>query len=243
MKRLDVALESTLDPWRTHTGPIVVLFSGGVDSGLLGWELRHRPQTTLLTVGFPGAPDLEVAAGAAESIGLPWAGHAIDPSDLSRIEAQISEELAGVPARLQGVFLSLATAIRAAEVEEVLCGQGADELFLGYAHFRSLSEADAAERARLDLDRLEREDWPRAIRLASIFGRRLSAPFLDSRFVAAARSVPVGLRLPSPVPKSFLRAWARRRGVPSAIVDRPKKAMQFGTGVDRWLRARRVRDA
>jgi len=67
------------------------------------------------------------------------------------------------------------------------------------------------------------------------------APFLDPVFVAAATAVPIESRLPTPGAKSLWRAWARSRGLPAAIAERPKRALQYGTGVERWLRRRAAR--
>ncbi|MGP8077753.1 MAG: asparagine synthase C-terminal domain-containing protein [Thermoplasmata archaeon] len=236
---LDRAFEAAMRPWKTGDGPLAILFSGGVDSGLLAWELRTRPATALFTVGLPGSLDLEAAGASAKLIGGHWIGATLSDEGLRRILGQASGDLAGLPTYRQSIFLALAAAVERAPAPDLLCGQGADELFLGYAHFRGLGADAAATVAAADLDRLRREDWPQTQQMAERLGHRIHAPFLDPGFVRAALDIPIEERMPRPVPKALFRRWARDRGVPSAIADRPKRALQYGTGIDAWLRRSR----
>jgi asparagine synthase (glutamine-hydrolysing) len=235
---LDESWDRAIEPSRSPGGSRVVLFSGGLDSGLLAWELRGRPSTELFTVGRLGAPDLDAAARSSRAIGLPWSHAVLTEALLARTLARLSGDLGAVPPARRSIFVALAAAIEAAPPGELVCGQGADELFLGYAHFQGLPPADALARSDRDLDRLVREDWPRTQRWAAESGRRVRAPYLDAGFIGAVRSIPIAARMPNPEPKALLRAWARRRGLPEVLAARPKKALQFGTRVDGWLRAR-----
>jgi asparagine synthase (glutamine-hydrolysing) len=230
------AFDSALAPWRGEGPPICILYSGGVDSGLLAWELRHRPGTRLFTIGRSGSSDLVAGERSAASIGLPWSGYEVQREDLEVSGSRIASETEGLSGVLRSVFVSLALAIQHAPEGELLCGQGADELFLGYAHFADLDPDRARSRAGEDLDRLLSADWPRTVRIAAFFGRRIHAPWLSPEFVAAARAVPLAQRLPGSSPKRYWRDFARQRGLPETIADRPKRALQYGTGLDRWIR-------
>jgi asparagine synthase (glutamine-hydrolysing) len=233
---LGSAFEAVFAPWRAGVEPVCILYSGGVDSGVIAWELRMRPGTRLFTVGRSGWADLRAAEATAPLIGLPWSGHEVEPTDLGEVEAQVSRETDPLCPTTRSVLLSLAIAIRCAPPGELLCGQGVDELFLGYAHFAGLDPLEAEGRSRQDLERLLDDDWPRTQRIAKLLGRRIHAPFLDPRLITAALAVPVELRLPQPVPKAYWREFARGRGVPEEIAGRPKRALQYGTGIDRWVR-------
>ena len=233
---LDRAWERAVGPWLDRPGPLVVLFSGGVDSGLLAWELRDRPRTTLFTVGLPEATDLAAARSAAERIGLSWQGRELDEPTLRTIVGELASDLEAVPSPRRGIFVALACAIALAPDAPLLCGQGADELFLGYAHFRGLAPDAAQRRAHDDLDRLREDDLPRCVAFAARHGRTLVAPFLEPEFVRAVERIPIADRLPREVAKPALRRLAQRRGLPEAIVRAPKRAIQYGSGVDRWLR-------
>jgi asparagine synthase (glutamine-hydrolysing) len=235
---LENGLERALGPVRQAPGPLVVLFSGGVDSGLLAWELRQRPGTELFSVGLAGSTDLKAARSAAHLLGLPWAGRELDDDSLETVNRAIGPELEGVPGPRRGIFVALACAVAYAPTGTLVCGQGADELFLGYAHFRGLSAELALRRSEQDLDLQLREDLPRSVAIARRWQRQLCAPFLAPEFVRAAQRFAIAERLPTAVTKSVFRQFARHRGLPAALADAPKRAIQYGSGVDRWLRRR-----
>ena len=234
--RLDTAVEAALGPVRARSEPFGVLYSGGVDSSLLAWELRDRPGLALHTVGVRGSADLDAARSGAERIGLPWSGTVVEPAAVRSIVREAAPELSGLAGVARRVLASFAVAVQTAHVAHLLCGQGIDELFLGYAHFRELSEGAAAERAEADLRRLQNDEWPRSVRIAARFGSELLAPFLDLTFVEAARSIPLRERVPRGEAKAYFRAWARHRGLPDELAGRPKRALQYGSGLDRIVR-------
>jgi asparagine synthase (glutamine-hydrolysing) len=240
-ERLDLAFESALRSVVEPGPPPVVLFSGGVDSGLLAWELRRVRGASLVTVGVAGSDDLEQAARAVGRIGLPWAGRTLEDGDLARVEETARPELVGVPGPRRGIFVALAAAIASAPRGPLLCGQGADELFFGYAHYRGLSAEAAAARSSSDLRALREDDWPRTLRIAALWGKEVHAPYLDPGFVLAACGIPAVERLPGTLTKVLFRRWAVHRGLPESLAQRPKRALQYGSGIDRWLRRRHPR--
>ena len=234
--RLDRAFDVALAAYRRDERPLGLLFSGGVDSSLIAWELRERPNLTLVTVGIPGSPDLGAARTASTRLALPWTAVAVPIDRVRSVAAEISDETERLPPVLRSVQVAFAVAVRSSPVDRLLCGQGADELFLGYAHFRGRSPAEAGRIAEEDLGRLLAEEWPRSVRVAARFGRTVFAPYLDPGFVHAARSISLDRRMPGNEPKAWFRSGARHRGLPAEIAARPKRALQYGSGVDRTLR-------
>jgi len=234
---LDLVLDQVLAPWRGGPDDVGVLFSGGVDSSLLAWELRNAPGLRLFTVGTRESRDLAAADAGARLLGLPWTGSVVTAVEVRRMAREIGDELQGLGPVDRSVQTAFALAMEHAAPVRLACGQGADELFLGYAHYRGLAPEAAGLRSETDLKKLLERDWPRTRRIAQRLGRSVAAPYLDERFVAAARRIPVDERVPAPVPKSWFRTWARHRGLPESLASRPKRALQFGTGVDRILRS------
>lgn len=232
---LDAALDTAIRPWLESAGSLNLLFSGGVDSGLLAWELRARRGITLSTVGTRGSPDLRSGEESAKLLSTPWTPAEVTREEVNRIVGRISEDLTGLAATPRSVLVAFAVALDHAAATSVLCGQGVDELFLGYAHFRGLEPEAASTRATSDLRQVLERDWPRAQRIAERLGRSTFAPYLTTGFVRAALAIPIELRLPQPTVKGFFRRWAVHRGLPEAIAFRPKRALQFGSGIDRLI--------
>ena len=228
---LNRALDESLRTVRSWPGPIGVLFSGGVDSSLLAWELRRQPGVTLWTMGREGSSDLSAGRSAARLLGLEWSGVVVGLDQVRSAEQRFASALTGLPKVSLDVLLSLALAIEGAGSPLLVCGQGVDELFLGYAHYAKLSAPDAERRSRQDLDRLHDTDWPRTQAIAEVAGKTIVAPYLSPAFERAARRVPTEWRLPSDLPKRFFREWAVSRGLPVGLSLRPKKALQYGSGV------------
>jgi asparagine synthase (glutamine-hydrolysing) len=219
--------------------PASVLFSGGLDSGLLAWELRARSGVTLTTIGYPGSHDLAAAEDGARRLGLPWVAHHVTGTEVAAMDQRLADETNALSPTARSVEVAFALAVASAPPGIVICGQGADELFFGYAHFRGLDRAAAIARGDADLAYLLAEAWPRARRIAAGMGRTVEAPYLEPAFLEVARQIPVDERRAGPAPKQLLRNYARGRGLPESIAFRPKKALQYGTGVDRQLRRTR----
>ena len=234
---LDAAIALSLRDLRDSREPPTLLFSGGVDSSLLAWELRRCRGLRLFTVGTASSSDLEAARSGASTLGLPWSSTVVGRSDVDDVVSRVEDLLGDLDPVARVVQTALGIALARSPEGPVVAGQGVDELFLGYAHFRGLEPRAAHDRAEADLRRLLERDWPTTERMAERLGRRVSAPYLDPEFLAAARAIPIELRLPAPVPKAFFRRWASHRGLPPTLVDRPKKALQYGSGIARVVRA------
>jgi asparagine synthase (glutamine-hydrolysing) len=216
--------------------PRSLLFSGGVDSGLLAWELRTDKNVTLATIGLEGSTDLAAAEDAAREFTFPWRCLVVREGEVFAMARRIEGEIRTLSPTARSVEVAFAVAVHRAPPGLVLCGQGADELFYGYAHFRGLDEVGAHRRGEEDLEYLLTEAWPRSRRIAVALGREVVAPYLDAGVRAAVQDIPISERWAGTEPKAAFRAFALRRGLPVSIALRPKKALQYGTGIDRLLR-------
>jgi asparagine synthase (glutamine-hydrolysing) len=219
-------------------GRLDVLYSGGLDSSLVAFEARESADVQLLTVGTVGSSDLLAAETGAKLLGMEWTCRTVDESDVERATVQYGEALAGSRPESLAVLVGLALALEAANCRPVLCGQGADELFLGYAHFEGLSAGAARRKRDQDLDRLLLDDWPRSIAIGRRQAKMLASPFLEPEFLAAVRRLSIEQLRAGPGRKPLLRELARARGLPAELVERPKKAFQYGSGIGRLLKSR-----
>lgn len=209
----------------------VVALSGGVDSSLVA-ILAGLP---CLAVGTEGSHDLENADSAARLLGLDCTRVVIHREE---VEEALGAVMSVIPKK-SPVDAAIATTqyyiARAAREEgycRVLTGQGADELFGGYARYLAAKDLDAqlaADFATLGTQ-AERDQA-----VAALHGVLLSMPYLDLRVVHAAKTLPAARKVAGGLRKVALREVAERY-MPHELAWREKKAMQYGSGIAREIR-------
>ncbi|NYT01575.1 MAG: asparagine synthetase B [Methanosarcinales archaeon] len=211
----------------------VVAMSGGVDSALVAC-LARRP---CVAVGLGGSHDLRRAAEVAGLLGLSLERVEIDAKE---IEGALARVLPAIP-EANPVDASIATTLYfvarfAGEngYRRVLAGQGADELFAGYARY--LESETLEEDLERDFQRLAVQ-LQRDQAVASLHATCFSLPYLDLRVVNAARSIPAREKVKGQVRKAPLREVACRF-MPREVACYQKKAMQYGSGV--WREIQRL---
>lgn len=215
-----------------------LLFSGGLDSTVVAVACPEEVDLTLVTVGTAGSPDVRAAVSAAAELRRPHRVRTLAPADVETTVATLAGELDSASPPFRSALTALSLAIDATSPGRVLCGQGADELFFGYAHFRGLSVDSAAVRGESDLTRLLDHDWPQTDRIARARGREIRSPYVEEEFLRWCRAIPASERFAGEAPKALLRAAALELGVPAEVAARPKRAIQFGSGVARSIAAR-----
>jgi asparagine synthase (glutamine-hydrolysing) len=211
----------------------ITALSGGVDSSLVA-KLAGRE---CIAVGLENSHDLKQARHAAAELGL-------DCTLVPLTEAEIAEALPRVIAAIPkkdpvntGIALTQFFIARYAGehgYRRILTGQGADELFGGYARYEESAnlEEDLA-RDFLGLEAQARRDQA----VAALHGTCLSMPYLDLRVVRAARIIPAQKKVQAGRRKIPLRKVAERH-IPQDLAWEEKKAMQYGSGV--WTVLRKI---
>ena len=157
-----------------------VLYSGGLDSSVVAFCAKHLGRDVrLVSVGTPDAPDRRAAETGARLLGLPWDYRALSPARIRQTWIDHQAELRSTRDSVRPVRLAFRLGLEETDTSEVYCGQGADELFGGYAHFRGLTAAEAELRRGSDLHELEAIEWPWAQGQARELGHSVHAPFLE----------------------------------------------------------------
>ncbi|HUA77800.1 MAG TPA: asparagine synthetase B [Acetobacteraceae bacterium] len=227
--------------------PFALMFSGGIDSTLIAHYARQfRPEAPGYFLGSAGAPDHEYAAEYADLTGLDLRFVEFDAAGdevFARIEevVQISESFD--PNCIRGAICSLALAARMHEdgYRVALCGEGADELFCGYAPlewaFREGNDEGRPMREEF-LGLMHRVSLQRVDRCSMRFQIETREPFLDPAIVRHAKSLDRGALVRDtagwPRGKEALRSLydLYPTQLPERIRDRRKMPFGEGSGLD-----------
>ena len=210
-----------------------VLFSGGLDSSLVAFLASKYSDVVLYTAGAEGSPDLEWARKAADKLGLPLREYVFNIDDVEeavpRVVFAIEEPN---PMNLAiGIPIHFATKLAGDDgVKVLLSGQGADELFGGYAKYLKQPELMEKDIFELAERNLARDD--KIAMLNSVEGR---FPFLGLPVISAALNIPPELKLEGGIRTAILRRTALELGLPRELAMREKKAAQYGSHSQKLL--------
>ncbi|MBO7719121.1 MAG: asparagine synthetase B [Methanosphaera sp.] len=239
------ALVDSVDKRTINSDKPALLFSAGVDSTLIAVILKRLDvDFTAYTIGTANSQDLEFAKKVACDIDIPLKYNVITKEDVKDYFEPTLNAIEDNNLMKIGVGMAIKMASNLASMDDcdvILSGQGADELFAGYNRYKNKinSPQQLLDELSSDLNNmytvnLERDD--KAVMSNSI---KLRVPFLDRNVVDIACQIPVKYLIDSPedsIRKHILRDVAHDLGVPESIAYRPKKAAQYGTGIDKIIR-------
>ena len=211
---------------------ISLSFSGGIDSTLIAFLARKYCDVELIAVGVPNAHDINAARSASKLIDMELKVIEVEPNDMitEGMEMQRCLNLSSIEVEF---MLPFWIAAKNSTNSILMCGQGADELFGGYARFR-------AENAEYDLGKevseLIQRLPDREKKITERFSLELSCPYLSKPVIEAAEKYSQEERI-GEVGKEPLRKAALEMGLPKEITQRKKKAAQYGSGSQKAIKS------
>ncbi|MEM2380182.1 MAG: asparagine synthase C-terminal domain-containing protein [Candidatus Anstonellales archaeon] len=210
---------------------LAIAFSGGIDSSLLSILSRmNGNRVTLYTLALhPNSTDLEYSRRFSLDLGF----------DLVEVKADDTAILFDKWNRLIGrvkaeVMVGAEIVIRAVREKIILFGSGSEEIFAGYD--RHLKSENLKNLLREEFEQLEHNEIKYIRSVANQYGKEALFPFYDRElfdYVMMNYSEEDLLR--DRIRKKWVLRDAAKELLPNYILDRPKKALQYGSGINRII--------
>ena len=232
------ALVEALTEIVNEESSLAVAFSGGIDSSLLAQLcIDIGTKVTLLTVGFPGSPDIEFSKVVAKKLGVPHKLLELEKEDFRKKQRNICQKLGcGNISHIENciAFFYLGMLARQNGLGLILTANGCDELFCGYDRFRSIYEYGNARIMQLIHEKIENEVilMKKVESIITEFGIKAKHPFLSEKFISVALKISIDNKIKGYddfIRKHILREVAVMIGVPQEAAAKPKKALQYGS--------------
>ena len=226
---------------------VAVAFSGGLDSSLIAFIAREMGvNVSLLHVSLENEIETEVAIQAAEALNLPLHVDLYKDSDVEKIlpkVVRLIEESDPVKTAIGVPFFWVSEKTAEAGYKILLAGQGADELFGGYQRYvaQYCQEGNESTQKMMfrDVTNIHKSNLERDMKITSFNDVELRLPFGSYDLAEFALSLPLEYKIepkPDTLRKLILRKLAVDLGLPSFIVEKPKKAVQYGTGINNAIK-------
>ncbi len=221
-----------------------VLFSGGIDSSLIAKTVSSVvPKTELFAVGMEDSHDIDSAVKAAEELNLKLHLRILKKDELKDYSLKSLSLLSffdEMQLQLSVPEYAVCELAKKQGMKVIFSGQGSDEIFAGYhSYSKALSSkkniSDEIWHSILNLwsRNLYREDL-----ISMNFSLEHRIPFLDKELICTAMKIPVKQKIfneQDKLRKRILRKLALDLGLSESIALKPKKALQYGTGVSKHI--------
>lgn len=226
LERLLSALRGSMRRIVAGEGAVGVAYSGGLDSSVMVALAKELTEARGYTCAIEGSFDAKHAPDCAREDGIE-----------ARMIRLSEQDLVGYVVRSAGVLgttnpvsiaytIPVLCALDECEEKVLLVGNGADELFGGYAKYQEHGDPEAAMSSDLVKALAEGQLLQAEARRID---KRIGFPFTDEAVIMAALSMPVRRKIDISGRKLALREIGRLLAPHAA--DKPKKAAQYSSGV------------
>ena len=218
--------------------PVGAFLSGGLDSSVIAAiARRHVDELHTFSVGLEGSRDIEAARRVSAHLGTIHHEYLMTPSEVVEKLPEIVHALESFDQDLvrSAIPTWFCSRLAAEHVKVILTGEGADELFAGYAYHRTVSDPQTLhQELGRSVAALHNINLQRVDRLTMRHGLEGRVPFLDTAFIAMALTVPPELKLRTMPDGRAVEKWVLRAAcadlLPDDIVWRTKEQFDEGSG-------------
>jgi Asparagine synthase (glutamine-hydrolyzing) len=219
-----------LSTYEHEASGLAIALSGGVDSSLL--LSVYAGSVTSYCVGGNNTEDEKYAHIMCDFLNQHLRVIGITPESVHECTDIVHRIDPAISRMDLGFETVLALILSNIQEDGLITGQGADEIFYGYAKFRDGRENTNESSIKKLMERtLKREQ-----NIASYFGKYLLTPYLDREIVKAFADLPGTYHMDGRRGKRIVREAAVKRGLPEIICERSKKAAQYGSGIQKVIR-------
>ncbi len=236
--RLREALEEAVTKRLMSDVPVGAFLSGGLDSSLFAaLARRHVDHLHTFSVGVEGSRDLEAARLVARHLGTEHHEYLLTRQDVLEKLPDIVRHLESFDPDLvrSAIPCYFVSRLAADHVKVILTGEGADELFAGYAYYKDIAgPMNLHGELRRSVAALHNANLQRVDRLTMAHSIEGRVPFLDVAFIQLALGVAPEMKLRRQPGAPPLEKWILRLAgeglLPPEILWRGKEQFDEGSG-------------
>jgi len=214
--------------------PDCVLVSGGIDSSILAVIAKKEfKKIKLVSAGTNECEDLKFSIKLANSIDEKLSIAEINEKNIFEAVKALKSMQISTYDIIMGITEFIAIK-KAAELgcKRIMSGLGSDELFFGFNKHKHIEENKLEDYREEKLFYMPAFDLLRINSIAANFKVSILLPYLSDNFIDIAKSQ-VKIEYND---KALLRLIGKEIGLNKELIERNKKAMQYGSGTVKMLR-------